>query len=230
MRDYYQSQLDAINKNLIDMSLLLENAIENSILCLKNPDAKLIEASSQIELDINRMERGLEDLCLNVILHQQPVAGDFHMVSAALKMITDMERIGDIANDIALLSVMIKESRSSRILSDIIKMGKITVEMLKKSIDAYINRNVQIALEACCEDDSVDDIFNRVKEALVKMIKEEDKGAEEAPDLLMIAKYFERLGDHLVNVAQWVVYAFTGTRKGQLDTISDIDEAIGDIQ
>lgn len=85
-------------------------------------------------------------------------------------------------------------------------------------------------MEACCEDDSVDGMFNRVKESLVNMIKEEDKGAEEAPDLLMIAKYFERLGDHLVNVAEWVVYAFTGTRKGQLDTISDIDEAIGGIQ
>ncbi len=229
MRDLYMAQLNGINNDVIDMGLVLGNAIENSILCLKDNDVKPVKAAREIELDIDKMEKNIESQCLNVILQQQPVASDFHFVSAALKMITDMERIGDITDDIASLSVMIKVCRGSKVLEDIIEMGKISIEMLKGSIDAYVNRDVKAALNVCKTDDRVDDYFNKVKDQLINMIKADAKGAEEAPDALMIAKYFERLGDHCVNLAEWVIYAFTGKHKDHLDSPEDIDEAIRDI-
>lgn len=230
MRDYFQLQIDAIDKSLIEMGLQLENAINNAILTLTTQDEKLLVEAKQIELDVDKMEKDLEGLCLNVILRQQPVASDFHLVSAVLKMITDMERIGDIADDVATLSVMIKECRDTDILNDIISMGRKSVEILKSGIDAYVSRDVKLAIETCRIDDEVDKMFVNVKQCLIDMIKSEEKGADEAPDLLMIAKYFERLGDHSVNIAEWVVYAFTGNRVKSLDVPEEIDEALSDIQ
>ena len=229
MRNYYQSQLDEINKKLIDMSLLLESAIENSILSLKNKNSETLKASEQYELEINNMEKDIESLCLNVILRQQPVASDFHKVSAVLKMITDMERIGDIADDITVHSVMLKESRSSVIIDEAVKMGRVAISMLKNSINAYVVGDVELALNSCREDDIIDGLFDTVMKQLVEMIKTDATGADEAPDLLMIAKYFERMGDHTVNIAEWVVYAFTGSRNIDLDSSKGIDEALSDI-
>lgn len=227
MRNYYQSQLDEINNKLIEMSLLLENAIENSILALKQDNPKLLEIGEEYEHEINSMEKEIEALCLNVILRQQPVASDFHRVSAVLKMITDMERIGDIAEDITIHSVMLKESRSNVIVDEAVKMGRVAVSMLKSSINAYVVGDVELALNSCREDDIIDDLFDTVMKQLVEMIKTDAKGADEAPDLLMIAKYFERMGDHTVNIAEWVVYAFTGRRNIDLDSESGINEALG---
>lgn len=229
MRDYYQAQLNEINQKLIDMSLLLENAIENSILSLKNKNQELLKAGEQYELEINNMEKEIESLCLNVILRQQPVASDFHRVSAVLKMITDMERIGDIADDITIHSVMLRESRNSIIIDEAVKMGRVAVGMLKNSINAYVVGDVELALNACREDDIIDSLFETVMKQLVEMIKTDVKGVDEAPDLLMIAKYFERMGDHTVNIAEWVVYAFTGSRNIDLDSSQGIDEALSGI-
>lgn len=230
MRNYYQLQLDEINRKLIEMGLLLENAIENSILAIKQNDKKLLEVCEQYEHEINSMEKEIEALCLNVILRQQPVASDFHRVSAVLKMITDMERIGDIAEDITIHSVMLKESRNSVIADEAVKMGKVAVSMLKSSINAYVSGDVELALNSCREDDIIDNLFATVMKQLVEMIKTDAKGADEAPDLLMIAKYFERMGDHTVNIAEWVVYAFTGKRNIDLDSESGINEALSCIQ
>lgn len=230
MRNYYQLQLDEINRKLIEMGLLLENAIENSILALKQNDKKLLEICEQYEHEINSMEKEIEALCLNVILRQQPVASDFHRVSAVLKMITDMERIGDIAEDITIHSVMLKESRNSVIADEAVKMGKVAVSMLKSSINSYVSGDVELALNSCREDDIIDNLFDTVMKQLVEMIKTDAKGADEAPDLLMIAKYFERMGDHTVNIAEWVVYAFTGKRNIDLDSESGINEALSCIQ
>ena len=230
MRNYYQLQLDEINRKLMEMGLLLENAIENSILAIKQNDKKLLEVCEQYEHEINSMEKEIEALCLNVILRQQPVASDFHRVSAVLKMITDMERIGDIAEDITIHSVMLKESRNSIIADEAVKMGKVAVSTLKSSINAYVSGDVELALNSCREDDIIDNLFATVMKQLVKMIKTDAKGADEAPDLLMIAKYFERMGDHTVNIAEWVVYAFTGKRNIDLDSESGINEALSCIQ
>lgn len=230
MRNYYQLQLDEINRKLIEMGLLLENAIENSILAIKQNDKKLLEVCEQYEHEINSMEKEIEALCLNVILRQQPVASDFHRVSAVLKMITDMERIGDIAEDITIHSIMLKEGRNSVIADEAVKMGKVAVSMLKSSINAYVSGDVELALNSCREDDIIDNLFATVMKQLVEMIKTDAKGADEAPDLLMIAKYFERMGDHTVNIAEWVVYAFTGKRNIDLDSESGINEALSCIQ
>ena len=226
MRNYYQLQLDEINRKLIEMGLLLENAIENSILAIKQNDKKLLETCEQYEHEINSMEKEIEALCLNVILRQQPVASDFHRVSAVLKMITDMERIGDIAEDITIHSIMLKEGRNSVIADEAVKMGKVAVSMLKSSINSYVSGDVELALNSCREDDIIDNLFATVMKQLVEMIKTDAKGADEAPDLLMIAKYFERMGDHTVNIAEWVVYAFTGKRNIDLDSESGINEAL----
>ncbi len=230
MRNYYQSQLDDINKKLIDMALLLENAIENSICALKENNKRFLETGTEYELQINNMEKEIESLCLNVILRQQPVASDFHRVSAVLKMITDMERIGDIAEDITIHSVMLKESRSGVIIDEAVKMGRVAVAMLKNSINAYVVGDVELALNSCREDDVIDSLFETVMKQLVQMIKTDEKGVEEAPDLLMIAKYFERMGDHTVNIAEWVVYAYTGVRNIDLDSSQGIEEALSCIQ
>ena len=229
MRNYYQSQIELINQSLINMGILLENAIENAIISLSTNDKSIIELTKQIELDVDKMEKDIEGLCLNVILHQQPVARDFHMVSSALKMITDMERIGDISDDIVTLSVMIKESRGSNVLRDIVKMGKLSVEMLKNSLDSYVNKNIEQAFDVCRKDDDVDSLFDTVKAEIIDMIKSEKNLADEAPDLLMTAKYFERIGDHCVNIAEWVIYAVTGKRKSNLDSSIQIEEAIQNI-
>lgn len=226
MRNYYQAQLDEINKKLLDMALLLENAIENSISALKESNPKFLEIGNDYEMQINGMEKDIESLCLNVILRQQPVASDFHRVSAVLKMITDMERIGDIAEDITIHSVMLKESRSNVIIDEAVKMGRVAVSMLKSSINAYVVGDVELALNSCREDDIIDSLFDTVMKQLVEMIKTDAKGADEAPDLLMITKYFERMGDHTVNIAEWVVYAYTGTRNIDLDSEKGIDEAL----
>ena len=226
MRNYYQAQLDEINKKLLDMALLLENAIENSISALKENNPKFLEIGNDYEMQINGMEKDIESLCLNVILRQQPVASDFHRVSAVLKMITDMERIGDIAEDITIHSVMLKESRSNVIIDEAVKMGRVAVSMLKSSINAYVVGDVELALNSCREDDIIDSLFDTVMKQLVEMIKTDAKGADEAPDLLMITKYFERMGDHTVNIAEWVVYAYTGTRNIDLDSEKGIDEAL----
>lgn len=226
MRNYYQSQLDEINKRLIDMALLLEKAIENAIGALKENNPELLETGTEYELQINNMEKEIESLCLNVILRQQPVASDFHRVSAVLKMITDMERIGDIAEDITIHSVMLKKSRTSEIIDEAVKMGRIAVSMLKNSINAYVVGDVELALNSCREDDIIDDLFDTVMKQLVQMIKTDEQGADEAPDLLMISKYFERMGDHTVNIAEWVVYAYTGARNIDLDSSQGIDEAL----
>ena len=230
MRNYYQLQLDEINRKLIEMGLLLENAIENSILAIKQNDKKLLETCEQYEHEINSMEKEIEALCLNVILRQQPVASDFHRVSAVLKIITDMERIGDIAEDITIHSIMLKEGRNSVIADEAVKMGKVAVSMLKSSINAYVSGDVELAFNSCREDDIIDNLFATVMKQLVEMIKTDAKGADEAPDLLMIAKYFERMGDHTVNIAEWVVYAFTGKRNIDLDSESGINEALSCIQ
>ena len=226
MRNYYQAQLDEKNKKLLDMALLLENAIENSISALKENNPKFLEIGNDYEMQINGMEKDIESLCLNVILRQQPVASDFHRVSAVLKMITDMERIGDIAEDITIHSVMLKESRSNVIIDEAVKMGRVAVSMLKSSINAYVVGDVELALNSCREDDIIDSLFDTVMKQLVEMIKTDAKGADEAPDLLMITKYFERMGDHTVNIAEWVVYAYTGTRNIDLDSEKGIDEAL----
>lgn len=210
MRDYYQQQLKELNNDLIEMGSLLEGAIKSALLTLESSDKSAIAKTKDYEKEIDQMEKELESRCLKLILHQQPVARDFHLISAALKMITDMERIGDQADDIAMLSLHIGELRKSNAIDDIKKMGAEVLKMIHASIKSFIDKDMDLAMEVCRCDDVVDSLFNQVKEEIVNILRINDDMAEDAPDVLMIAKYFERIGDHTVNIAEWVIFAFTG--------------------
>lgn len=152
------------------------------------------------------MERDIETLCLKLLLRQQPVAGDLRQISAALKMITDMERIGDQAEDIAEIIAFLN-GRSGAECGDIDKMAKAATKMVTNSIEAFVKRDVELAKEVIAQDDIVDDYFNRVKQDLIERISSDPSDGEFALDLLMIAKYFERIGDHATNIAEWVMFS-----------------------
>ena len=162
---------------------------------------------------IDQMERDIEGICLKLLLQQQPVAKDLRVISAALKMITDMERIGDQAEDIAEIITFLN-GRSGDECHDIRLMAEATIKMVTDSIDAYVNQDLKLAESVSEYDDVVDDAFIRVKQTLIKMISENTADGEYAMDLLMIAKYFERIGDHAVNIAEWVEFSVTGVHKG----------------
>lgn len=213
MRKHYQQQLDELNNQLIEMGLLIEEAIKNALVTLEKNDETALTKTKELEKQINHMEKELESFCLKLIIQQQPVARDLRLISAALKMITDMERIGDQAEDIAMLSIHLKGGRHSEIMENIGIMGEETTKMLKASIQAYTEEDVKLARKVCEWDDVVDDLFNKVKAQIIQLIRKEDEDAEEGPDLLMIAKYLERIGDHTVNLSEWVIYAVTGKHK-----------------
>lgn len=160
-------------------------------------------------MKLNKMERDIETLCLKLLLRQQPVAGDLRQISAALKMITDMERIGDQAEDIAEIIAFLN-GRSGAECGDIDKMAKAATKMVTNSIEAFVKRDVELAKEVIAQDDIVDDYFNRVKQDLIERISSDPSDGEFALDLLMIAKYFERIGDHATNIAEWVMFSVTG--------------------
>ena len=209
MRNRFDRQLVQLNNELIEMGGMIEKAISDTVKALVNQDIEL--ASNVIEYDeeIDHQEREIEQLCLKLLLQQQPVAKDLRLISAALKMITDMERIGDQASDIAEIIGFL----NGRIGTDaqyICQMAVAAMRMVTESVEAYVKRDVAMAEATIQHDDVVDDLFLKVKESLIQMISENPKDGEYALDLLMIAKYFERIGDHATNIAEWVVFSVTG--------------------
>ena len=167
-----------------------------------------------LEAEINQKERDIESLCLKMLLQQQPVARDLRQISAALKMITDLERIVDQASDIAEIITFI-DKKAGVDCEAICLMAEATIRMVTESVDAFVKRDVGIAQQAIAHDDTVDDYFLKVKRSLINMISQRPANGEHALDLLMIAKYFERIGDHAVNIAEWVIFSVTGVHKGQ---------------
>ena len=162
--------------------------------------------------NMQQMERDIEGRCMKLLLHQQPVARDLRLISAALKMITDMERIGDQAEDIAEI-VTFLNGRTMEGMELIEEMARETIEMVTASVDAFVKKDVALAKKVIDQDDVVDDYFSRVKCGIISLITENHADGEFALDLLMIAKYFERIGDHATNIAEWVIYSVTGTHK-----------------
>lgn len=209
-RYYYSEQLKSLNNNIEEMGLLIEQAIRQAMEALIKKDIN--EAKDTINYDdqINHMEREIESLCLNLLLSQQPVATDLRMVSAALKMVTDMERIGDHAADISELTLLLVESGYPDDMGEITKMAEETMKMVKDSVDAYIQRSTQKAISVIHHDDIVDDYFVSIKEGIIQRINENIENGEHATDILMIAKYLERIGDHATNIAEWVLFYITG--------------------
>lgn len=214
MRNRFDRQLLELNNELIQMGSLIEQAIEMGISALVKQDVEKAEQAIKFDVEVDEQEKTIEALCMKLLLQQQPVAKDLRLISAALKMITDMERIGDQASDIAEI-VRFLGGRSTADCADIGKMAEATIRMVTESVDAYVKCDLSIAEAAMKHDDVVDDYFLKVKSSLIRMIADKPEDGEYALDLLMIAKYFERIGDHAVNIAEWVVFSVTGVHKNE---------------
>ncbi|MDD4088522.1 MAG: phosphate signaling complex protein PhoU [Tissierellia bacterium] len=213
MRNKFDRELDTLNLELIKMGSMIESAIEYSSKALINQDLSLVKKVNELEIEIDDMERTIESHCLKLLLQQQPVASDLRIISTALKMITDMERIGDNAEDIAEITKNLVNQRFIKDIVHIPQMAEATTGMVKRSIDAFVNKDKKQAEEVCRSDDIVDNLFDIIKEELIEKIQENKSNGEQAIDLLMIAKYFERIGDHAENIAEWVIFSITGEHK-----------------
>ena len=206
MRELYTQQLMTMKTRLIQMGAMCEDAIS----CSVNGDAELLKKVESTEMDINQMEREIERLCMRLLLMQQPVASDLRSVSSALKIISDLERIGDQAYDIAEIAKYLKYSEFAGKVH-IQDMAVAAIRMVTDSVEAFVQRDLELAQKVLKEDDTVDQLFNKVRADLIHIIQEkQEDDVEMVLDLLMIAKYLERIGDHAENVAEWVVYLLTG--------------------
>ena len=212
MRNKFDSQLEKLNLELITMGALCEDAISASVKGFLDDDDALCQKAVETEDEINRKERDIESICMKLLLEQQPVARDLRVISSALKMISDMERIGDQAYDIAEIAKFIKNSNvKSKI--HIKDMAAAATKMVTDSVDSFVKKDVELARAVMAYDDKVDNLFNCVKDELVQLITDDKANGEFCIDLLMIAKYLERIGDHAVNIAEWVEYSITGTHR-----------------
>lgn len=212
MRNRFDEQLAMLNTEMIEMGAFCEEAIALASKALTTGNISLAEKVVPISADIDQKERDIESRCFKLILQQQPVARDLRQISAALKMITDMERIGDQAEDIAEI-IKYLQGRTAEDTIHIRDMAAETVIMVTNSVDAYVKQDTGLAKSVITHDDIVDKCFDRIKESLIKMIAENPENGEYALDLLMIAKYFERIGDHATNIAEWVIFSVTGEHK-----------------
>ncbi len=210
MRANFDKELDVLNKELINMGSLVEEQIQGAVEALKKRDKVLAEQVIQRDDEVDRLERIIESNCLNLILRQQPVAGDLRLISAILKIITDLERIGDQAQDISRISLEFTDKEFIKELTHIPQMALATIEMVKKSIDAFVYQDLDLARQVIQFDDTVDGFFNIIKEELIHLIREDVNNGEQAIRFLMIAKYFERIGDHAENIAEWVLFSMIG--------------------
>ncbi len=213
MRNRFDEQLDLLKKEMINMGAMCEDAIRDSIKALVDGDIEKANLAIASDSDIDRKERDIEALCLKLLLQQQPVAKDLRQISAALKMITDMERIGDQAADIAEITKFIKGSPYIT-YTKIDEMADVISKMVTSAVDAYVMSDIALAKKVEEKDDIVDNIFTDMKTELIGLIAERPDQGELALDLLMIAKYFERIGDHATNIAEWVEFSVTGAHKG----------------
>ena len=217
MRNKFDRQLSQLNTELITMGALCEEAITNAVKYLTDNDENSKNACLDADGQIDEKERDIETLCLKLILQQQPVAKDLRIVSAALKMISDMERIGDQASDIVEIApYVVKKGTLGE--THIREMAEATIKMVSESIDSFVKMNLDIAYLVMEHDNVVDGLFDKVKWELIKSIETGHSDAEVLMDLLMIAKYFERIGDHAENIAEWVIYSITGEHRKGLET------------
>lgn len=212
MRTKFDEQLEQLHVELIKMGSLCEEAISLSAEILDGLSKREIEKVGSLEHEIDQMERDIETRCIRLLLQQQPVAKDLRAISAALKMISDLERIGDQAADIAELSPYVTDI-ASQSKTQIKEMAKAAVSMVTESVEAFVKSDLKLAEHVMQKDDEVDQYFIQIKEELLELIYQKEVDAKAILDLLMVAKYFERIGDHAVNVAEWVEYSITGTHR-----------------
>lgn len=213
MREYFDNELENLNNQLIEMGSFVEQAINNTVEMILNGRSDGIEKARKNEERINAAEKNIQTHCLKLILHQAPVAQDLRSISAALKMITDLERIGDQAIDIAEMSQYIGDKANIYSMTHIAEMATQASEMVTMAIDAFVKTDIELAKKVSKNDDIIDDLFNTVKNDTVDIILHDKELGMQAIDVVMIAKYLERIGDHAVNIAEWVAFSITGKRE-----------------
>jgi phosphate transport system protein len=207
MRSKFDEQLKQLNDEMIKMGVMIEESIAKAIEALHKKDEELAKNIMAGDAEVDRAQKEIENICFNLLIQQQPVARDLRTITAALKMVTDMERIGDHAADISEMTIYMGQSEHPKFFELIDRMASETMLMLNWSIEAYTEKDSVKAENVIDHDDIVDNLFTDVKKAIIEMILEDPKDGEEAADLLMVAKYFERIGDHATNIAEWVLYS-----------------------
>ncbi len=215
VRNSFNRELELLNMELTNMGKAIETAIDYAEKALFQRDEKLVKTALEYDTEVDHLEQTIETRCLQLLLRQQPVARDLRTISAALKMITDMERIGDQAGDIAEVSLRLPEDLDMDRLKNIQAMSKASAKMVTNAVDAFVTRNQTLAEHIMAADDEVDHLFEVVRDELIETVRQESGDVAAAIDLLMIAKYFERIGDHAVNIAEWVIYSITGQHKSE---------------
>ncbi len=221
MRTRLNEELIRLHNMLENMGDMIERALEGSVAALAEEDMEKAKDIIRTDRLVNQQEKDIETLCFKMLLMEQPVAYDLRNVSAAIKMITDMERIGDQAADICDLVLHIGKTKIAMDYGHISRMAEVTIQMVKKSIQAFIKSDLDLAKKVCESDDEVDALFKEAKHDLVELIRHDVTLSEQAIDMLMIAKYFERIGDHATNIGEWVIYAITGEHKDYNNPVAD---------
>ena len=218
MRSKFDEQLRLLNQEMMYMGTMIEDSIQKAIDALIDQNAELAKKIMNSDNDVDHEQKKIENICFNLLMQQQPVEKDLRVISAAMKMVTDMERIGDHAADISEMTILMADSdyEKSAINMGVIKeMAKETTDMVIKSVDAFVNKDLELAHWVINRDDVVDDLFDSFRKELIQKINENVKNGEMATDMLMVAKYFQRIGDHVTNIAEWVIYSITGKHEDE---------------
>lgn len=211
MRSKFDEQLGKLNNEMIDMGSLIISNIASAIKAMKSKDRELALEIMKKDVEVDSAQKRIEGICFNLLIQQQPVARDLRTVTAAMKMVTDMERIGDHAADISEITVHLGDTSHIEKYEHISRMSAETAMMLSRAIEAYVERDTVKAEEVIAHDDVVDKLFDEAKSDVIKLIRTTPEAGVEATDLLMIAKYFERIGDHATNIAEWVIFSLRTT-------------------
>ncbi len=207
MRNKFDEQLAELNKEMIKMGIMIEQSIAKAVDAISNKDIDLAKKIVENDTEVDHEQKKIENICFNLLIQQQPVARDLRTITAAMKMVTDMERIGDHAADISEMTIEMKKENPLQNFDHIRKMALETVVMLNDSIEAYVERDKDKANAVIKQDKVVDELFCKAKKDIIELILNDSKEGEDAMDLLMVAKYFERIGDHATNIAEWVIYS-----------------------
>ncbi len=217
MRNKFDEQLAALNTEMVRMGTMIEESIRKAVNALVKQDAEAAREIMNGDEEVDREQKKIENICFNLLIQQQPVARDLRTITAAMKMVTDMERIGDHAADISEMTILMSDSAQHETIEHINKMAAETVLMLNWSIEAYVHKDMEKAKEVIDHDDIVDNLFDEAKRDIIKLILRDPKEGEQATDLLLIAKYFERIGDHATNIAEWVIFSLKTTEDDDWD-------------
>ena len=212
-RSTFDKELENLHLDLLRMSAMVQDAIDKAVTALKNQDQELAESVIEGDKEVDNIEKSIEARALRLLLQQQPVARDLRAISTALKLITDIERVGDHAADISEITVRLKGQKFIKELIHIPLMADVAIDMVKQALDAFIHEDEELAKEVIKRDDVVDNYFEEIKNDLVDLIRTDKDNADQAIDLLMVTKYLERVGDHATNIAEWAIFNVTGLHK-----------------